>query len=121
MLALTILTWVLSGLLAALFLMAGVMKVLNPHNADKPMPTLLDYTPGQVRVIGIAEILGAIGVILPALLGVLPWLTVVSALGLAAIQFLAILAHRRHGEQFTMNIVLMVIALLVAVLRLIGA
>ncbi|MBE8147304.1 DoxX family protein [Brevibacterium casei] len=72
MLVLSIITWALSGLLAALFLMAGLAKVRDPHNSTKPMPTLLDYTPGQVRWIGIVEVLGAIGIILPALLGILP-------------------------------------------------
>ena len=120
MLVLSIITWALSGLLAALFLMAGLAKVRSPHNSTKPMPTLLDYTPGQVRWIGIVEILGAIGIILPALLGILPWLTVVSALGLALIQFLAIFAHRKHNEAFTMNIIVMVVALAVAVLRIAG-
>ncbi|RAE58612.1 DoxX family protein, partial [Burkholderia multivorans] len=54
------------------------------------------------------------------LLGILPWLTVVSALGLALIQFLAIFAHRKHNEAFTMNIIVMVVALAVAVLRIAG-
>lgn len=120
MLALSIITWVLSGLVAVLFLMAGTMKVLKPHNADKPMPTLSDYSEGQVRLLGVAEIVGAIGLILPVLTGILPWVTVVAGLGLAAIQFLAIFAHRRHNENFTMNIIVMVMALVVVVLRLAG-
>lgn len=120
MLVLSIITWVLSGLLALLYLMAGFAKITNPHNEKKPMPTLLDFTPGQVRWIGIVEILGAIGLILPELLGVLPWLTIVSALGLALIQFLAIFAHRKHNEPFVPNIVFMIIALAVAGLRLAG-
>ena len=120
MLVLSIITWVLSGLLAALFLMAGLAKVRSPHNSTKPMPALLAYTPGQVRWIGIVEILGAIGIILPALLGILPWLTVVSALGLALIQFLAIFAHRKHNEPFVPNIVFLIIALAVAGLRIAG-
>ncbi|MFE6996859.1 DoxX family protein [Microbacterium sp. NPDC057659] len=121
MIVLTIVTWVLSGLLALVNLMAGGMKVLKPHGGDKPMPTLADFSDTQVRLIGIAEVLGAIGLIVPALTGVLPWLTPLAALGIAIIQFLAIFAHRRHSEPFVPNIVMMLIALVIIVLRLVGA
>ncbi|MDQ4214930.1 DoxX family protein [Microbacterium capsulatum] len=121
MLVLTILTWVLSGLLALVNLMAGGMKILKPHGGARPMPTLDAFTDGQVRWIGVAEVAGAIGLILPPLLGVLPWLAPVAALGLAVIQILAVFAHRRHGEPFVPNIVMAVIAAAIGVLRLVGA
>ena len=121
MLVLTILTWVLSGLLAAVNLMAGGMKILTPHGGNRPMPTLDDYSDAQVRGIGAAEVAGAIGLILPPLLGILPWLAPVAAVGLAIIQLLAAIAHRKHGEKFVGNVVMMVVALAIAALRLLGA
>lgn len=120
MILLTVLTWVLSGFLALAFLMAGSMKILKPHGGDRPMPTLDDYSDSQVRLIGVAEVLGAVGVIIPVLIGVAPILAPIAAIGLALIQFLAIFAHRKHGEPFVPNIVLMLVGLAVAALRLAG-
>ncbi|SJN08418.1 putative integral membrane protein [Leucobacter sp. 7(1)] len=115
MLALTITTWVLSGILAFMFLMAGGMKLAKPH-ADLPMPTLQVLSPGRVKFIGAAEVLGALGVILPPLFGAAPLLAPLAAIGLAIIQVLAVPAHRRLNEPFIMNILLAVLALAVAVL-----
>ena len=84
------------------------------------MPTLDDYTDAQVRLIGIAEVLGAIGLIAPVLTGILPILTPIAALGLALIQLLAIFAHRRHGEPFVPNVVMMLVTVAIAALRFAG-
>ncbi|GAA1609621.1 DoxX family protein [Leucobacter chromiireducens] len=115
MLALTITTWVLSGILAFMFLMAGGMKLAKPH-AEMPMPTLQVLSPGRVKFIGAAEVLGVVGVIVPPLLGIAPILAPIAAVGLAIIQILAVSAHRRLNEPFIMNIVLAVLAVAVAVL-----
>lgn len=121
MFLLTIVTWVLSGLLALVNLMAGGMKILKPHGGARPMPTLDDFTDAQVRWIGVAEVLGAVGLILPALTGVAAFLTPVAGLGIAVIQSLAIVAHRKHGEAFVPNVVMLVVALAIVVFRLLGA
>lgn len=122
MLVLTIITWVFSGLIALAFAMAGTMKLIAPHNESRPMPTLLDYSPGQVRVIGALELLGAIAVVVAPLLPA-PYavLAPIAAFALALIQFLAVFAHRKHNEPFVVNIVLMLVAAVVGVLRLVGA
>ncbi|GAA1317646.1 DoxX family protein [Leucobacter albus] len=115
MLVLSIITWVLTGILALMFLMAGGMKLAKPH-ADMPMATLQELTPGRVKFIGAAEVLGAIAIVAIPLIGIVPVLGPLAAVGLAVIQFLAIFAHRRLGEPFHMNIVLMLLAIAVAVL-----
>ena len=74
--------WVVQGLLAALFLFAGVMKlVVAPEAMAGPvaLPTLF------LRFIGVAETLGAIGLILPGLLRIHVELTPLAAIGLAII------------------------------------
>jgi uncharacterized membrane protein YphA (DoxX/SURF4 family) len=78
----TVLLWVIQGLLAALFLFAGVMKLIMPIEAmtkEMPMPGWF------LRFIGIAEVLGAIGLILPGLLKIRLGLTPLAASGLAII------------------------------------
>ena len=74
--------WVVQGLLALLFLFAGGIKLVLPlEQLAGPMPL-----PGVfLRFIGVAEVLGAIGLILPGLLRVRPGLTPLAAAGLVII------------------------------------
>jgi len=74
--------WVIQGLLAALFLFAGSMKLILPIEALAGPVTL----PGWfLRFIGVAEVAGAIGLILPWLTRIQPRLTPVAAGGLVII------------------------------------
>jgi len=76
------LLWVVQGVLALLFLCAGGMKLVLPIEAMKGPIEL----PGLfLRFIGVAEVLGAIGLILPRLLGIRPGLTPLAAAGLVII------------------------------------
>jgi uncharacterized membrane protein YphA (DoxX/SURF4 family) len=76
--------WLVQGLLALIFLFSGAMKLLLPLEAmTEQMPLPL---PGLfLRFIGVAEVLGAIGLILPGLLGIRPVLTLLAACGLVVI------------------------------------
>ena len=74
--------WIVQGLLALLFLFAGGMKLVLPveeMTKQVPMPGLF------LRFIGVAEVLGAIGLILPGLLRIRPGLTPLAAAGLVVI------------------------------------
>jgi hypothetical protein len=78
----SVLLWVVQGLLAAVFLFAGGMKLVLPLEAlTGPIPL-----PGPfMRFIGVAEVLGALGLILPGLLRIRPQLTPLAATGLVII------------------------------------
>ena len=110
--------WVAQVLLAVAFGAAGVMKLMTPLDQLGTMMTWVTVTPEWlVRCIGTVEILGALGMILPALTRVLPWLTPLAALGFAVIQVLAIGTHASLGETAStlpVNIVLLALALFVA-------
>jgi uncharacterized membrane protein YphA (DoxX/SURF4 family) len=115
--------WIVSGLLALAFLAAGIMKVARPHaKTVEGMPWAEDFPAPAVRTIGILEILGAIGLILPALTGILPILTPIAAVGLALIQVGAIVVHVRRKEYKVIpgNLVLLALALFVAIARFAG-
>jgi hypothetical protein len=90
--------WIAQGILG-LFVMAGIMKTFQPKEKLKErMPWVNDYSAGQVKLIGVAELLAGIGVIVPWLTGILPILTPIAAVGLAIIMFLAAVYHFNHKE-----------------------
>jgi uncharacterized membrane protein YphA (DoxX/SURF4 family) len=109
--------WVLQILLAAIFAMAGLMKVGRPHEQlREKLPWVEDFSPATVRFIGAVELLGAMALVLPAATGIAPVLTPVAATGLALVMALAALTHRRRGEPgaIAFNAVLLVLAAVVA-------
>lgn len=113
--------WVVQGLLAAAYLLAGLMKVSQPIDSlGKSMGWTRDLPPAFVRFIGAAEGLGAIGLILPQVTGILPWMTIVAAVGLVVVQVSAAIFHasRREASALPVNAVLLVLAAFVAYGRL---
>lgn len=91
--------WILAGVLAALFLLAGLTKLIQ---AREKLLTQLewveDFGTPVVRLIGLAELFGAIGLVLPAGLGVVTALTPIAATGLAVTMLLAVGVHIRRKE-----------------------
>lgn len=109
--------WIVQGLLALLFLMAGGMKVSQPkEKLATNMEWAADAPASQIKVIGTLEILGALGLILPGLTGILPILTPLAALGLAATMVGAIITHARRQEYGAIiaNVVILAMSLFVA-------
>lgn len=91
--------WIAQGLLAAIYGPAGLMKAVMPI----PRLAKMMIWPGQLpvpvtRFIGVAELAGAIAMILPILLDIAPLLTPLAAIGLSVIQVLAIGFHYQRGE-----------------------
>src|SRR3989442_10490232 len=111
-----IVLWIVQILLALVFAMAGIMKVTRPfEKLAENMKWAKDVGPRGVRLIGSLEILGAIGLILPTVTGILPWLTPVAATGLALTMVGAMITHGRRGEYSSigMNVALLILALFV--------
>lgn len=113
--------WIVQGLLALAFLGVGVMKATQPiTNLAKNMGWVNDFTPTVVRLIGIAEVLGALGLILPGIFHVATTLTPIAAIGLAIIMMGAIVVHLRRKEYPNVGgpVLLLVLALAVIIGRL---
>ena len=109
--------WIVQVLLALVFLMAGGMKIMRSKEELKEnMEFVEDFSSETVRVIGVLEILGAIGVVLPALTGILPWLTPLAAVGLVLTMIGAAVTHVRREEypMIAINAVLLALAAFVA-------
>ncbi|SER74798.1 DoxX family protein [Lentzea albida] len=117
-----VVVWIVSGVLAALYLMAGFTKLAKTKQdllAEPRMAWAGDFTSGQVKGIGAVEVAGALGLVLPWLTGVAPVLTPIAAAGLAVVQAGAAVTHLRRGEKATLpiNAVLFALAVFVAVVR----
>jgi uncharacterized membrane protein YphA (DoxX/SURF4 family) len=114
--------WILAGVLAAFFLAAGVTKLSQSRAKlleSGNMNWVEDLSAGTVKLIGAAELLGAIGLILPAVLDIAPILVPLAATGLAIIMLGAIVTHarRKENQPIILNAVVLVLAVLVAVFR----
>lgn len=111
--------WIIQGLLALAFLVSGGMKIIRPKPAlaAAGQNYVEDFSDGAIKGIGVAEVLGAIGIVLPQLIGVAPVLTPIAAAGLTIVMAGAVATHIRRKEMFVPPLVLGVLALFVAVMR----
>lgn len=109
--------WVASGLLALAYLLIGIMKTFRPiPDLAKMMIWPGDVPAALVRFIGIVEMAGAVGLILPVLTGILARLTPLAAAGLSLVQVLGIGFHARRGETaktLPINLVLLALSLFI--------
>ncbi len=113
--------WILQGLLAVVFLLAGSMKASKSKEAlkergGKQMDWVDDVSAGTVKLIGTLEMLAGIGLLLPHLTGILPWLTPLAAVGLVLTMIGALVVNVRNGNRFAIveNSVLLLLAAFVA-------
>lgn len=94
--------WIVAGLMAAIYLLSGFGKLLVPRERMAAMGDasrwVLDFRPATLKTIGGLEILGAIGLILPALLDIAPILVPLAASGLTLIMVGAVTLRIRRGE-----------------------
>lgn len=112
-----IVIWIIQIILASIFILAGFMKATQPIDVlGKNMSWVYDFPAFIVRFVGIAELLGGIALILPALLRIQPWLTPMASLGLLLIMVFAAVYHLYKGEYsaILINLILAGMASLVA-------
>ncbi|MFC1434507.1 DoxX family protein [Streptacidiphilus sp. N1-3] len=115
--------WIVAGFLTALFLLSGFGKVFGTREKLAGMTPAaawaLDFSPGALRAIGAAEVLGAVGLVLPALLRIAPILVPFAALGLALVMTGAVTVRlRRHELRYAlMDLAYLALAAFVAVGR----
>jgi uncharacterized membrane protein YphA (DoxX/SURF4 family) len=110
--------WVIAGVLAAVFVVAGAMKLAQPKQklADSGLGWTQDVSAATVKLIGALEVLAAIGLIVPPLLGIAPVLAPLAAVGLVLLMIGAAITHgrRREPSMIAVNVVLLALAAFVA-------
>lgn len=110
--------WIINGLLALAFLGAGAMKAFKSKEAlaAAGMAWTEPFSPGAIKAIGVAEILGAIGLVLPLLTDIAPILSPIAATALAITMAGAVVVHVRRKESATPALALGVLSVVSAVL-----
>jgi hypothetical protein len=110
--------WLINGLLAHAKTRASIPKIVLSREAVLKLGQkgVAELSTGSMRLVGIVELLAAIGLILPLLLGILPILTPLAAAGLILVMLGAVVVHVRRKESPIPNIVLALIAAVSAVL-----
>ncbi len=114
---LNIALWIGQFLLASMFIMAGWMKSVQPiEELGKSLPWVNEVSAGLVRFIGVSELAGGLGILLPSLLKFKPFLAPLAALGLAVIMVLAFGYHviRAEYSALGINVLLAAIAVFIA-------
>jgi len=106
--------WIGAGVLAAVFLVSGGMKLSQPKEklAASGLRWTDDYSGRMVKLIGTLEVLAAVGLVLPALVGIAVVLVPVAALGLVVLMIGAVITHgrRKESQMILVNLVLLVLA-----------
>jgi len=113
--------WIAQLLLAAVMVAAAVPKLFFPvaKLADK-MSWTTSAPVAAVRLLGLAELLGAVGLIAPRLTGIAPVLTPIAAVALSLVLMGALTTKVRHHESAALPVVAMLLAVVIAVGRLHG-
>src|ERR1700761_9623834 len=110
--------WIVAIFLAASFTGSGLMKLLVPKDklVSSGQGWAQDYTPTNIRLIGLVELLGAVGLIVPAVTHIAPILVPLTAVGLALVMVGAATVHGRRKEaiNIVVNAGLLALAVFVA-------
>ncbi|WIW50088.1 DoxX family protein (plasmid) [Bradyrhizobium sp. 62B] len=109
--------WATQAILFCVFASAGLVKLFTPiPQLAAMMPWTGQHSEAFVRAIGLIDLAGGIGVLMPALTRIVPRLTVLAALGCSVLQVLAIVFHVSRGEaEFTpLNFLLLALSVFVA-------
>lgn len=108
--------WIVQFVVGLAFIAFGVTKAFQYEKTTASLPWVKDTSKGLVIFIGVAELLGGIGLIFPGLFGIWPVLIPISALGIALIMIFATVFHakRKEHKAILMNIIFLILALFIA-------
>lgn len=114
----TIAYFIVAGITALAFIGSGILKVVSPTAALKKngLVWVDDFTPRTVKLIGIAETLGGLGLVLPIVTGIASALAPIAGLALTVLMVGAIVVDARHKLTFVPALALAVLAMITAVL-----
>lgn len=107
--------WIVQGILAVTLIWAASMKLLqSPESLSEMWPWTAEVPPLLVKLTGVADLLGGIGLILPALPRISPAPTFMAAMGVVLLMLCAMVFHLSRGESPVFNVVFGALAAFVA-------
>jgi hypothetical protein len=112
--------WIIQSGLAFMFGMAGIIKLSMPKSkVEDRIEWAKDYSAPSIMFIGTLELLGALGLILPMMLNILPVIAPIAASALVLLMLFAMLTHIRRKEykEIRINVLLLFISLFIALIR----
>jgi uncharacterized membrane protein YphA (DoxX/SURF4 family) len=112
-----IVLWVVQSFLAGIFLVTGGMKFRQSREViDRKLAAVRDFQTSSIRLLGLVELLGGLGMILPGITGIGLILTPLAATGLAVIMIPATVIHIRSKEPkaVALNLVILAMTIFVA-------
>jgi len=114
--AMNVTLWVAQILVAASLLMGTVMKFMPIEKISAIMPWTGQVPVAMVRLLGLIDLLGALGLVLPGMMHIKPQVTVWAAIGIILLMLCAIVFHVSRGEASVIgfNIFLAVLAAFIA-------
>lgn len=93
--------WIVQGFVAIVVMLAGVTKLSLPReNLAKKMHWAAAWPRGRIKLLGLAEIAGAVGLVVPAATGIAPLLTPIAAVCVGVLMAGAVRTHRQLRESF---------------------
>ncbi|MFC0625797.1 DoxX family protein [Kribbella deserti] len=109
--------WIVAGVLATVYVLSGSLKIILPKEkiaktSETAAAWTEDFSPGSIKAIGVFELLGGLGLILPAVFDIAPVLIPLAAVGLALIMVGAALTRFRRHEYKLMALDLIYFALI---------
>ncbi len=114
----TTVLWFAQGFAALVFLLTGTLKLVTPREKlVGRMHWAATWPPGRIKLLGLAEVAGAIGLVLPAALHIAPLLTPIAAACLAVLMLGAVQTHRRLHESLLPPLVLALVCVGIAASR----
>jgi uncharacterized membrane protein YphA (DoxX/SURF4 family) len=112
----TITIWILKAVIALIFTFTGINKLFLPKAKllDKGMKGLVNLDEKQIKVAGLLEVLGAVGLILPSLLNIFPILSAISAICLSLTMIVAGVINYKLRLPIIPNIVIFIFCILIS-------
>jgi uncharacterized membrane protein YphA (DoxX/SURF4 family) len=112
--------WIMKAVIASIFTFTGFNKIFLPKAQllDKGMKGLTELDEDQIKVVGLLEIFGALGLIMPSLLNIFPVLSAISALCLSLTMIVAGRINYKLKLSIIPNIVIFVFCILMAFLEI---
>ncbi len=113
-----LLLWIAQAFVAFVMLLAGAMKlVVSRERLAERMHWATSWPRERIKLLGLAEVAAAFGLVLPTATGMAPFLTPAAGLCVAILMIGAIRTHREHGEGFGGAVTIGALSLVVAISR----